>query len=58
MLVTLLSAISDFDFLGLVLRTRFLSAGGSNGSTSMSNKLSAGIPSNLGPASNEIISAV
>ena len=46
-----------FVFLGLVLRITFLTASGSNTSITMFHKVSAGIPVNLTPASNEIIYA-
>ena len=55
--VHLLSAMRDFVFLSLVLRMGSLPARGSNTSIAMSHKLSERIPSNLSPASNEIISA-
>ena len=55
--VNLLSNMRDVVFLGLVLRTRFLSVGSCSTSVTMSHKLRAGIPSNLGPASHELISA-
>ena len=52
--VTLLSAMSDFVFLGLLLRMGFLPATGSNTSTTVSHNLSEGVQSNLRPASKEI----
>ena len=55
--VILLSAMSDFVFLGLLLRMGPIPAGGPNTSVAVTRKLSAGILSDLRPASNEIISA-
>ena len=55
--VNLWSAMSGFVFLGLVLRIGFLPASGSNTSVTMSHNVSAGIPVNLTPASNDIIYA-
>ena len=51
----LLSAIGDFVFSGLVLCDRSLGARGSDTITKH-HRVSAGIPSNLRPASSEIIS--
>ena len=48
----------DFVFLGLVSRMGFLHAGGSDTSITVSHKLSAEIPSNLRPASNELFTAL
>ena len=55
--VNLLSGMRDLVFMGLLLCVTSLPARGANTSVTMSHKLSAGSPSNLRPASNEIISA-
>ena len=54
--VHLLSAMRDSVF-GLVLCMEFLPAEGTNTSITMSHKLSAGIPSSLRPASDEVVFA-
>ena len=56
--VILLSAMSDFVFLGLLLRMGALPAAGSNTSVIVSHQSSARMPSTLRPGSNELISAL